>query len=302
MRYGRRNPTASPTARHFDHLRAALADRYKIEKEIGSGGMAIVYLAEDRKHHRPVALKVFQPEPASAFGADRFLREIEIVAQLTHPHILPLHDSGEVGGTPYYVMPYLDEGSLRDRLNREKQLPLDEAVQIAREVAAALHFAHSKEVVHRDIKPENILLANGHAVVADFGIAHAICTGCLDSLGVAGVLVGTPAYISPEHASDDNVDPRSDIYSLACVLYEMLTGEVPYVGRTAMITVARHVLYPIPSVRKLRPDVPEAVEAAITKALAKRPADRFPTADVFGEALAGAVPQRTAVRTGLPTR
>ncbi len=283
-------------------LRAGLPDRYKIKKEIGGGGMATVYLAEDRKQRRPVALKVFQPEPTSAFGADRFLREIAIVAHLTHPHIVPLYDSGEVGGIPYYVMPYVDEGSLRERLNREKQLPLDEAVQLTREVAAALHFAHSKDVVHRDIKPENILLANGHAVVADFGIAHAICTGCLDSLGIAGVLVGTPAYISPEQVSDDNIDPRSDIYSLACVLYEMLTGEVPYSGRHMMSTVTRHVLYPIPSVRKLHPDVPEAVDAAITKALAKRPVDRFPTADVFGEALAGAVPQRTAVRTGLPTR
>ena len=281
-------------------LKAALSDRYQIQKEIGSGGMATVYLAEDRKHRRPVALKVFRPEPPDASGADRFLREIDFVAQLVHPHILPLHDSGQVGGLPYFVMPYVDGGSLRDWLNREKQLPLDQALRIAQEVAAALHFAHGNHLVHRDIKPENILLANGQAVVADFGVAHAICTGCIDSLGA--VLIGTPAYISPEQATEDHVDPRSDIYSLGCVLYEMLTGEVPYEGKGVMKTVVRHMSDAIPSARKLRPDVPEVVDAAITKALAKRPVDRFPTADVFREVLAGAVPPKTAVRTGLPSR
>ena len=283
-----------------DRVKAGLADRYKIKKKIGSGGMATVYLAEDRKHRRPVAIKIFRPELPDAAGAHRFLREIEVVARLAHPHILPLHDSGEIGGIPYFVAPYVDRGSLRDRLKRERQLPLDQALEIAQEVAEALHFAHGKNLVHRDIKPENILLANGHAVVADFGIAHAICTGCFDSLGAA--LVGTPDYMSPEQAMEDNVDPRSDIYSLACVLYEMLTGEVPYVGRGVMNTVLHHLSDPIPSVRKLRPDVPGVVDAVITKGLAKRPVDRFPTAEVFREVLAGAVPPRTGVRTGLPAR
>ncbi len=223
----------------LDHLKAALGDRYEIKKKIGSGGMATVYLAEDRKHRRPVALKIFRPKPPDAPGAHRFLREIDFVAQLVHPHILPLHDSGEVGGIPYYVMPYVDGGSLRDWLNREKRLPLDQALRIAQEVAAALHFAHGNHLVHRDIKPENILLANGHAIVADFGVAHAICTGCMESLGAA--FVGTPDYMSPEQATEDTVDPRSDIYSLACVLYEMLTGEVPYVGKGVMKTVVRHM-------------------------------------------------------------
>ncbi len=281
-------------------LKAALSDRRQIQKEIARGGMATVYLAKDRKHRRPVALKVFRPEPPDASGARRFLREIEFVAQLTHPHILPLHDSGEVGGIPYYVTPYVEGGSLRDWLDRETQLPLDQALQIAQEVAEALHFAHGNGLVHRDIKPENILLANGHALVADFGVAHAICIGCMDSLPSGPR--GTPAYISPEQATDDNVDPRSDVYSLACVLYEMLTGETPYVVRGVMQTVARHLTYPIPSARKLRPDVPEVVDAAITKALAKSPVDRFPTAGVFGEVLAGAVPPKTAVATGLPKR
>ncbi len=283
-----------------DRVKAGLADRYEIKKEIGSGGMATVYLAEDRKHRRPVAIKIFRPELPDAAGAHRFLREIEFVARLARPHILPLHDSGEVGGIPYFVAPYVDEGSLRDWLKREGQLPLDQALEIAQEVAAALHFAHGKDLVHRDIKPENILLANGHAVVADFGIAHAICTGCMESLGAA--LVGTPDYMSPEQATEDNVDPRSDIYSLACVLYEMLTGEAPYVGGGVMKTVRRHLYDPIPSATKLRPDVPRVVDAAITKGLAKRPVDRFATAEVFRDVLAGAVPPKTAVRTGLPAR
>ncbi len=279
-------------------LKASLSDRYPIQKEIGSGEAATVYLAEDRKHRRPVALKVFRPGPPDASGVRRFLREIEFVAQLTHPHILPLHDSGEVGGNPYYVTPYVERGSLRDWLDQETQLPLDQALQIAQEVAEALHFAHGNGLVHRDIKPENILLANGHALVADFGVAHAICTGCMDSL--ASGPMGTPAYMSPEQATGDNIDPRSDVYSLACVLYEMLTGEVPYVVKGVMQTVARHLTHPIPSARKLRLDVPEVVDAAITKALAKSPVDRFPTARAFGEVLAGAVPPQIAVGTAWP--
>ena len=288
--------TASPDA--VDRVKASLADRYQIKREIGSGGMATVYLAEDRKHRRPVALKIFRPPSPDAPGTHRFLREIDIVSRLTHPHILPLHDSGEVEGIPYYVAPYVDGGSLRDWLEREGQLPLGPALSISQQVATALHFAHGNGVVHRDIKPENILLVNSNALVADFGIAHAICVGCVDSLG--GVLVGTPDYISPEQATEDNVDPRSDVYSLACVLYEMLTGEVPYVGGGVMKTLTRHLSDPIPSVRRLRPDVPAVVDAAIAKALAKRPDDRFPTAEVLREVLAGTVPSRTTVGTGLP--
>ncbi len=201
-----------------EQLRAALADRYTIEYELGAGGMATVYLAEDVKHHRKVAVKVLRPELAAAIGPERFLREIEIAANLTHPHILPLFDSGETAGFLYYVMPYVEGESLRDLITRERQLPVDDAVQIAREVADALASAHKHNVVHRDIKPENILLQEGHAVVADFGIARAISAAGGEQLTETGFAVGTPAYMSPEEASADRLDVRSDIYALGCVL------------------------------------------------------------------------------------
>ena len=278
-----------------DLLRAALADRYTIERELGRGGNATVYLAHDLKHDRQVALKVVQPDVAESVKAERFLREIRIAAKLTHPHILPLYDSGEVDGVLYYVMPYVEGESLRDRLSRERQLPVDDALRITRDVASALGEAHGQGVVHRDIKPENILLTkSGHAVVADFGIARAL-TAAGGGAGPDAGAVGTPAYMSPEQASGPSspgarpasVDGRSDIYSLGCVLYEMLVGHPPYAGHTAQEILARHALDPIPTVRAARPGVPRQLERAVAKALAKAPADRFATAAQFAGALAG---------------
>jgi len=215
----------------LDRLEAALAERYRIERELGSGGMATVYLAEDLKHHRQVAIKVLRPDLAAVLGSYRFLREIEIAAKLTHPHILPLHDSGEADGFLYYVMPYVAGESLRDRLNREKQLPIDDSLKLASEVADALGFAHEHNVIHRDIKPENILLEAKHAVVADFGVARAIEEAGQTRLTETGIAIGTPAYLSPEQASGEReLDGRSDIYALGCVLYEMLAGEPPFIA------------------------------------------------------------------------
>ena len=213
-------------------LTSALADRYAIERELGAGGMATVYLAEDLKHHRKVAVKVLRPELAAAIGPERFLREITITAQLNHPHILPLLDSGEENGFLYYVRPYMQGESLRDLLNREKQLSVDDAVKLAREVADALNSAHRRDVVHRDIKPENILIEDGHAVVADFGIARAIDAAGSEQLTETGLAIGTPFYMSPEQASGSrDLDGRSDIYALGCVLYEMLAGQPPFTGQ-----------------------------------------------------------------------
>src|SRR2546422_2520384 len=251
-------------------LRGALADRYAIDRELGHGGTATVYLAQDLKHGRSVAVKVLRPELAAALGAERFLREIEIAARLSNPHILPLHDSGEAAGFLYYVMPFVQGESLRDRLHREPQLPIDEAVRIAREVATALSHAHSQDVVHRDIKPENILLSGGEAVVADFGIARAIVAAGAEQLTDTGLAVGTPGYMSPEQATGAmQLDGRSDVYSLGCVLYEMLAGHPPFLGTTAQEILARHSLDAVPPLRTIRPELPEAVELAVRKALAK---------------------------------
>jgi serine/threonine protein kinase len=248
--------------------------------------MATVYLAEDLKHHREVAVKVLRAELAAALGPQRFLREIEISARLHHPHILPLYDSGEAEGFLFYVMPYVEGKSLRDRLTRERQLPLDDALQIAREVADALSFAHHGGVVHRDIKPENILLESGHAVVADFGIAKAISAAGGEKLTETGIAVGTPAYMSPEQAfGEEHLDGRSDIYALGCVLYEMLGGDPPFTGSSAQAILARKVVDQIPSLRTVRETVPFTVERAVRKALARVPADRFATATQFAEAL-----------------
>jgi len=270
----------------LDRLKTALADRYTIEKEIGRGGMATVYLAEDLKHHRQVAIKVLDPELARALGAERFLREIEVTANLTHPHILGLFDSGEANGFLYYVMPYIEGETLRDRMNREGQLPLDDALQITREVAAALSYAHSHDVIHRDIKPENVLLSAGEAVVADFGIARAVSEAGGEHLTETGISIGTPAYMSPEQASGAHkLDGRSDVYSLGCVLYEMLAGEPPYTGPTAQAVIAKKLSEATPRVSVIRERVPSSVEAAIDQALAKAPADRFTTAQQFADAL-----------------
>jgi eukaryotic-like serine/threonine-protein kinase len=271
---------------------AALADRYRIERQLGQGGMAVVYLAEDLKHHRQVAIKVVRPELAGVLGAERFLREIEIAAGLHHPHILPLYDSGEArpasGGTGvlFYVMPYVDGQSLRDRLNRERQLPIDEALRIAREVADALSYAHGRGIVHRDIKPENILLDAGHAVVADFGIARAVSAAGGDELTATGITLGTPAYMSPEQAAGGTeLDGRSDLYSLACVLYEMLAGQPPFTGPTAASVIHQHIAAAPPTITYIRPAVPAELAGTLARALAKTPADRFNPVAQFAEAL-----------------
>jgi len=267
-------------------LANALQDRFRLERELGAGGMATVYLAEDLKHHRQVAIKVLRPELAALLGAERFLREIELAARLTHPHILPLHDSGSADGFLYYVMPFVEGESLRDRLAREKQLPLDDALLIAREVADALGYAHAHSVIHRDVKPENILLESGHAVVADFGIAKAIAVAGGEQLTEPGLAVGTPSYMSPEQgAGEGDLDGRSDLYSLGCVLYEMLAGEPPYSGPTAQAIIAKRFREPVPRISTVRETVPPSIEAALTRVLAKSPADRFPTAGEFIHAL-----------------
>ena len=271
----------------LDSLRDALADRYAVERELGRGGMATVFLAEDRKHGRPVAIKVLHAELAAALGAERFLREIEIAARLQHPHILPLYDSGSAAGFLFYVMPYVEGESLRDRLNREKQLSVEDTLRVATEVAAALAYAHSRGVVHRDIKPENIMLSGGSAVVADFGIARAVSVaGDGQHLTQTGTIIGTPAYMSPEQASGSTeVDGRSDEYSLACVVYEMLVGAPPFTGPTAQAIIARHSLDMVSPPSIVRNTIPDAVEGAILRALSKVPADRYPTVALFAEAL-----------------
>jgi serine/threonine-protein kinase len=270
----------------LDRLKSALADRYSIERELGSGGMATVYLADDLKHHRKVAVKVLRPELAAALGPDRFLREIQLTAQLNHPHILPLLDSGEAESFLYYVMPYVAGESLRQWLERETQLPIDEALRIIQQVAAALEFAHRQAVIHRDIKPENVLLHEGEAMVADFGIALAVSAAGGKRLTETGVSVGTVEYMSPEQAlGEGEPDERSDIYSLGCVLYEMLVGEPPYTGPTAMAVLAKRLSDPVPSARRLRAAIPVPVDAALVRALAKERVDRFGSAREFVEAL-----------------
>ncbi|HKH92322.1 MAG TPA: protein kinase [Gemmatimonadaceae bacterium] len=268
-------------------LAAALADRYRLERELGQGGMAIVYLAEDLRHHRKVAVKVLRPELAAALGGERFLREIQIAANLRHPHILPLYDSGAADGFLYYVMPLVEGESLRDRLTREKQLPIDDAVRYAREVADALSYAHAHGVVHRDIKPENILIESDNAVVADFGIAKAVAAaGPRTTLTDPGIAIGTPAYMSPEQAAGDkDLDGRSDLYSLGCVLYEMFAGHPPFRGATTESLARQHVMSLPQPVTQFRPAVPALVNDALMRALAKAPADRFNPVGQFSAAL-----------------
>ncbi len=288
-------------------LREALVDSYAVESEIGRGGMATVFRAEDLKHRRNVAIKVLHQELSAQIGPERFTREIEIAARLQHPHILPLYDSGEARGLLYYVMPLVEGESLRDRLDRERQLSQDEALRIITEVAAALSYAHSHGVVHRDIKPENILLSGGTAVVADFGIARAVDAGSAQSLTQTGTIIGTPAYMSPEQATGAaQIDGRSDQYSLACVLYELLVGQPPFTGPTAQAIIARHSLDLVSPPSIVRPGIPDAMEDGLLKALSKVPADRYATTALFAEAVA--IPSRASglrrgpTGTGAPVR
>jgi eukaryotic-like serine/threonine-protein kinase len=269
-----------------DRLAAALADRYRIERELGAGGMATVYLAEDLKHRRKVAVKVLKPELAAVLGAERFVQEITTTAALQHPHILPLFDSGEVDGFLYYVMPFIDGETLRARLDRETQLGVDEAVRITREVADALDYAHRHGVIHRDIKPENILLHDGRPVVADFGIALAVSAAAGGRMTETGLSLGTPHYMSPEQATaEKDISARSDIYSLASVLYEMLAGQPPHLGGSAQQIIMKIIAEPVETVTRYRKAVPPNVAAALAVALEKLPADRFETAKGFAEAL-----------------
>jgi len=279
-------PDALPVVDLLPRLRTGLAARYRVERELAHGRMATVFLAHDLKHGRPVAIKVLHPELAAAVGTTRFLREIGFAAQLHHPHIVPLHDSGEQDGLPYFVMPYVEGESLRDRLEREPQLPVPEALRIADDVAKALGYAHTLGVVHRDIKPENILLENGHALVADFGIARAISAAGSDRLTETGIALGTPAYMSPEQAVENGpIDGRADLYALGCVVYEMLAGTPPFTGPTAQAVLARHAVDPVAPIRTVRETVPRGVEQAVLKALAKVPADRYAGAPEFAQAL-----------------
>jgi serine/threonine-protein kinase len=262
--------------------------------------MATVYLAEDLKHHRRVAVKVLRPELAATLGAERFVREIEIAAGLTHPHILPLHDSGDTDGFLYYVMPYIEGESLRERLNCEGKLSVEDTIRITDQVASALSYAHERGVVHRDVKPENIMLAGDQAIVADFGIARAVQVARGERLTGTGLAIGTPAYMSPEQAlGQENVDGRSDVYALGCVVYEMVGGRAPFEGATPQALLAKHAVDAAPGLRASDPAIPVFVERAVEKALAKTPADRFQSAGAFAEALtSGTVVARVGPRRG----
>ena len=264
----------------LEDLQSALADRYQVERELGRGGMATVYLAKDLEHDRQVAIKVMRPQIAEAMGAERFLREIEIAGSLDHPNILALIDSGGNDNLLYYVMPFVEGESLGEKIEREGRLDVDDALQISREVASALTYASSKGVIHRDIKPDNIMLGpDGHALVMDFGIGKALEAGG-EKLTQTGMSVGTPAYMSPEQAmGEQNIDGRTDVYSLAAVIYEMLIGEQPFTGPTAQVIIAKRFSGEVPSARTRRDGVPPSVDAAITTALAREPDDRYDTAE-----------------------
>ena len=276
-------------------VNAALAGRYVLEREIGRGGMATVYLARDARHDRRVAVKVLNPELGALLGVERFLAEIRVTANLQHPNLLALFDSGEAPGKDggsllFYVMPYVAGESLRARLQREIQLGVGEAIEICRQIATALDYAHGHGIVHRDIKPENILLEAEQAVVADFGIARALDAAGGEKLTQTGLSLGTPVYMSPEQATAGPVDARSDVYSLACVLYEMLAGDPPFLGSSARAVMARHALDPVPSMRTARPEIPDHLEAALRRGLAKVPSDRFASAGELAAAVAGTGP------------
>ncbi len=270
-------------------LAEALGGRYALERELGRGGMATVYLARDLGQGDLMAIKVMHPQLATALDSRRFVREMGIAAALVHPLIVPLHDSGNAGDVLYYVMPYVEGESLYDRLQRERRLPIEEALRITHDVATGLGYAHSRGVLHRDVKPENILLAGGRALIADFGLARAIGAADYQKLTETGVIVGTLYYMSPEQLREDrDLDQRADIYSLGCILYEMLTGGPPYTGRSITEVANRILRASIPSVRKVRPEAPAAVDQAISGALAKAAAERFATMEEFAAALSRA--------------
>ena len=273
-----------------------LAGRYRVERELGRGGTAMVYLAQDLKHNRKVALKILNPRLAAILGSDRFLREIEIVAQLNHPHVLPLHDSGQTGTLLYYVMPYIEGESLRDQLQRRGRLPVGDVLRLTREIADGLGYAHRLGIVHRDIKPENILLSEGHAVVADFGIAQALSVASASRLTDVGIAVGTPVYMSPEQArGEGEITARTDVYGLACVVYEMLAGEPPFTGPNVETVLAQKSVGRVPSLRQVSGTFPPAIDDALTRALAPKPTDRFETPVELAEALARAWERRMRV-------
>src|SRR5512141_3259355 len=275
-----------PATAPIQRLRDALSQSYTIDRELGRGGMATVYLAQDVKHDRVVALKVLHPDLAASLGPDRFLREIHLAARLNHPHILPLFDSGNADGLLYYVMPYVEGESLRERLDREQQLPVEEAVHHGRAIASALDYAHRQNIVHRDIKPENVMLYEGEAMVMDFGIAKAVSAAGSETLTQTGMMVGTPAYVSPEQAAGEtNLDGKSDQYSLACVIYEMLSGERPFSGATPQAVMAKRFSEMPKPLRAIRSAVPESVEKAVTKAMSTDASGRYATAAQFGQAL-----------------
>ena len=270
----------------ISRLNTALEGRYRIERELGEGGMATVYLAEDLRHERKVALKVLKPELAAVVGAERFLAEIKTTANLQHPHILPLHDSGEADGFLFFVTPYIEGDTLRDKIDREKQLGIEEALEITEDVAEALDHAHRHGVVHRDIKPANILLTDGRPLIADFGIALAVAQAGGGRITETGLSVGTPHYMSPEQATGErDVDPRTDVYALGCVLYEMLVGDPPYQGSTAQAVLAKILTDDAPAPTKVRVSIPPNVDAVVRKSLEKLPADRFTSAQDFARAL-----------------
>ena len=291
-------PDPLPTP--LEQLTAALADRYRVEHVLGEGGMATVYVARDLKHNRDVALKVLKPELAAVLGAQRFLKEIELTASLQHPHILPLYDSGSADGVLFYVMPLVHGKSLRDRLDAEKLLSVDETIRITRQVAAALDFAHRKGIVHRDIKPENILLSDGEALLTDFGIALALTEAGGERLTGTGLSMGTVQYMSPEQASGErDLDARSDVYSLGAVTYEMLAGEPPVTGPSPRAMIAKLMTERPTSLRVVRDVVPRSLDAAVMKALAKAPIDRFSSAREFADALTA--PEAPVVAPARPT-
>jgi serine/threonine-protein kinase len=290
----------------FDRLKSALADRYDVESPLGEGGMALVYLARDLKHDRLVAVKVLRPDLAASLGAERFLREIHVTAKLSHPHILPLYDSGEADGLLYYVMPFIEGESLADMVAREKQLSIDDAIRITREVAEALSHAHSYGLIHRDIKPDNVMMSGGHAIVADFGISRAVSEAGGDKVTQTGTSIGTPSYMSPEQAAGDpDLDGRADIYALGCMMYEMLVGQVPFTGPNPQAIMARHTMDQVPPPSIMRQSITPELEDVMFCALAKSPADRFRTAQEMIDALTtietgGAPRVRTTTRIRQP--